>query len=75
MYEEGCSDLLRELLKLNSEEASLQFKLFELLEAAKIETIRLSGLAAECSFYDVKRAEEIRQRMEHFFRKYVNLRR
>lgn len=71
MYEEECSEILRELLKLSSQEASLRFKLFELTEAAKVEIIRLSGLAAECDLFDAEAVKEIRERLDRLFKKYV----
>lgn len=48
MYREECIDLLRRLLELRSREASLKFRLSQLVEEARVETIRLSGLVALC---------------------------
>lgn len=48
MYREECVDLLRRLLELRSREASLRFRLSQLVEEARVETIRLSGLIALC---------------------------
>lgn len=71
VYEEECTELLKKLLKLSSKEASLTFELFQLLEEAKIETIRLSGLIASCKLEDKKLAGELYIEFEKMFSKYV----
>lgn len=71
LYEEECTGLLKELLELSSKEASLTFELFQLLEEAKIETIRLSGLIASCKLEDRELAGELYKEFEKMFSKYV----
>ena len=48
MYQEECIDLLRRLLELGSRESSLRFRLPQLVEEARVGTIRLSVLIAIC---------------------------
>jgi ethanolamine utilization protein EutA (predicted chaperonin) len=71
VYEEECTELLKELLELSSKEASLIFELSQLLEEAKIETIRLSGLIASCKLEDKELASELYKEFEKMFSKYV----
>ncbi|MEM0122119.1 MAG: hypothetical protein QXZ23_10955 [Saccharolobus sp.] len=70
-YEEECSELLRQLLRLSSTEASLTFELYQLLEEARIETIRLGGLIASCRLQNPKLADQLYNEFEKLFTKYV----
>ena len=71
MYEEECAEPLKELLELSSKESSLIFELSQLLEKAKIETIRLSGLIASCRLKDKEFSDELFKEFEKLFSKYV----
>lgn len=62
--------LKRFLLELSSRAASLHFKLAMLLEEARVETIRLSGLLSSCE--TLKGVEHLlRREVEGFIAKYV----
>ena len=50
--EEDVEDLLKRLLELSSEEASLHFKLASELEEARVETVRFLGLFSMCELSD-----------------------
>lgn len=63
--------LLKRLLDLSSREASLKFKLSRVLEEARIETIRLSGMLATCEALRRPGYEEIRRDVEDLINKYV----
>ena len=71
LYEEECAELLKELLELSSKESSLIFELSQLLEKARTETIRLSGLIASCRLKDEKLGDELFEEFEKLFSKYV----
>ncbi|BCU66613.1 hypothetical protein HS7_00500 [Sulfolobales archaeon HS-7] len=72
-YEEECLDLLRELMLAASEEASLHLRLVNLLNEARNETIRLSGMIAMLAFFEDKREiAKLRREIEPFFQKYVD---
>ncbi|QGA54304.1 hypothetical protein GFS03_06815 [Sulfolobus sp. E5-1-F] len=71
MYEEECSELLKQLLKLSSKESALTFELYQLLEEAKVETLRLSGMIANCKYYNKELAEELYKELEDLFHKYL----
>jgi predicted RNase H-like nuclease (RuvC/YqgF family) len=71
VYEEECSELLRQLLNLSSRESALTFELFQLSEEAKVETLRLAGLIANCKYYDKALAEELYKELDILFRKYL----
>ncbi|MCH4815131.1 MAG: hypothetical protein QXY87_04920 [Saccharolobus sp.] len=71
VYEEECSELLRQLLNLSSQESALTFELYQLSEEAKVETLRLSGLIANCKYYDKTLAEELYKELDNLFHKYL----
>lgn len=72
MYEEGCADLLRELLKAESREASLRYKLFQLFEEARTETIRLSGMLSLCRAHG-ENVEEYYKILKALFERYLGM--
>lgn len=72
MYEKGCTELLKELLKAESREASLRYKLFQLFEEARIETIRLSGMLSTCKAHG-EDVEEYYEILKVLFEKYLGM--
>ncbi|MEM3832471.1 MAG: hypothetical protein QW128_02585 [Thermoprotei archaeon] len=72
-FEDNCLELLKVLAKLSSREAVLKFQLYQLLEEAKIETIRLSGII---SLYEMVNKNDndikvFRSKLEELLSKYV----
>lgn len=72
-FEDDCLELLKALAQLTSRESALKFQFYQLLEEAKIETIRLSGII---SLYEMvcKNDNDIqvfRLKLKELFSKYV----
>lgn len=62
--------LRRFLLELSSRAASLHFKLVTLLEEARVEAIRLSGLLSSCETLNGEK-HSLRKEVEELIAKYV----
>ncbi|MGB9729864.1 MAG: hypothetical protein ACP5GU_09365 [Thermoprotei archaeon] len=70
-FEDDCLDLLKILAQLTSKEAALKFQLYQLLEEAKVETIRLSGIISLYEMISKNDVKTFRSKLEELFSKYV----
>ncbi|AEB94906.1 conserved hypothetical protein [Metallosphaera cuprina Ar-4] len=63
--------MLRELAEIESQKASLEFKLYQVEQSLKIETIRLMGQISMCEHYSPQEAKRLKSSAINYFKKYV----